>query len=112
MNYRPPASFVAFSGLCCTVIDGRKGGVGSMISASPDPGAAALPSAGRILVVDDEPALLRAMSRMLTAAGYEVATAGGGMRAGGLLANAGFDVILRGLDLPGVKGNHVPPAVP
>ncbi len=62
------------------------------------------PSHGRVLVVDDEPALLRAVGRMLMGAGYEVSTAADGMRAVDLLANATFDAILSDIDMPGMNG--------
>src|SRR5580704_16627278 len=45
---------------------------------------------GRILVVDDEEALVRVTSRMLTSIGYEVPTAADGMRAVDLLASTTF----------------------
>ena len=67
---------------------------------SPDPEA----SHGRVLVVDDEPALLRAVARMLMAAGYEVSTAADGMRAVDLLAKTTFDAILSDIDMPGMNG--------
>src|SRR5580658_5021019 len=59
---------------------------------------------GRILVVDDEPALVRAISRTLTAAGHEVSTAADGMRAVDLLAVGTFDAILSDIDMPGMSG--------
>jgi EAL domain-containing protein (putative c-di-GMP-specific phosphodiesterase class I) len=59
---------------------------------------------GRVLVVDDEPALLRAVSRLLTKIGYEVSTAADGMRAVDLLAKTTFDAILSDIDMPGMNG--------
>src|SRR5580700_4263657 len=58
-------------------------------------------SQGRILVVDDEEPLTRAIGRALTAAGYEVSTAIDGMRAVDLLARTEFDAILSDIDMPG-----------
>jgi EAL domain-containing protein (putative c-di-GMP-specific phosphodiesterase class I)/CheY-like chemotaxis protein len=75
-----------------------------MISAPQDLPPEAERSLGRILVVDDEPAIVRVVSRMLTAAGYEVATAADGMRAVDLLANGTFDAILTDLEMPGMNG--------
>jgi EAL domain-containing protein (putative c-di-GMP-specific phosphodiesterase class I) len=58
----------------------------------------------RILVVDDEEALARALGRMLTLAGYDVATAPDGMRAVDLLAGAPFDAIVSDIDMPRMNG--------
>jgi EAL domain-containing protein (putative c-di-GMP-specific phosphodiesterase class I) len=59
---------------------------------------------GRILIVDDEEALLRGIRRSLTSAGYEVATASDGMRAVDLVAQAPFDAILSDIDMPRMTG--------
>jgi EAL domain-containing protein (putative c-di-GMP-specific phosphodiesterase class I)/ActR/RegA family two-component response regulator len=59
---------------------------------------------GRILVVDDEEALLRAIRRGLTAAGYEVATASDGMRAVDSVASVQFDAIVSDIDMPRMSG--------
>jgi|SRR5580658_9289896 EAL domain-containing protein (putative c-di-GMP-specific phosphodiesterase class I)/CheY-like chemotaxis protein len=61
-------------------------------------------SQGRILVVDDEEALLRAIGRSLTAAGYDVATASDGMRAVDLVAQTPFDTIVSDVDMPRMNG--------
>src|SRR5260370_34607983 len=59
---------------------------------------------GRILVVDDEEALVRVIARSLTAAGYEVSTAPDGMRAVDILANGQFDAIISDIDMPKMNG--------
>jgi EAL domain-containing protein (putative c-di-GMP-specific phosphodiesterase class I)/CheY-like chemotaxis protein len=59
---------------------------------------------GRVLVVDDEQALARAMSRVLTAAGYDVAIAADGIKAMDLMARSTFDAILSDIDMPGLNG--------
>ncbi len=59
---------------------------------------------GRVLVVDDEQALARAIGRMLTAAGYEVAIAADGIKAMDLMGTATFDAILSDIDMPGLNG--------
>jgi len=61
-------------------------------------------SQGRILVVDDEEPLTRAVARGLTAAGYEVSTAVDGMRAVDLLGRIEFDAIVSDIDMPGLNG--------
>lgn len=61
----------------------------------------------RVLVIDDEPALLRALSINLRAAGWEVETAVDGRS--GLSAAADFhpDVVLLDLGLPDLDGTEV-----
>ena len=59
---------------------------------------------GRILLVDDEAALVRAMARILATAGYDVETAADGMRAVDLLAEAPFDAIVSDIDMPRMNG--------
>ncbi len=59
---------------------------------------------GRVLVVDDESALVRVIARALTLAGYRVSTAANGREATGLLAGATFDVILSDIDMPEMNG--------
>jgi EAL domain-containing protein (putative c-di-GMP-specific phosphodiesterase class I) len=59
----------------------------------------------RALVVDDEDALSRALSRVLRSAGYEVVVANDGMAAVGALASEGaFDIILSDIQMPGMSG--------
>jgi len=68
-------------------------------------------SQGRILVVDDEEPLTRAIGRGLIAAGYEVSTAIDGMRAVDLLGRIEFDAILSDIDMPGLNGIRLLQAV-
>jgi EAL domain-containing protein (putative c-di-GMP-specific phosphodiesterase class I)/CheY-like chemotaxis protein len=72
---------------------------------------AAISAPGRILVVDDEEALVRVVARVLTGAGYEVVTAGDGKRASELLADGGFDAILSDIDMPKMNGIQLLQAV-
>jgi EAL domain-containing protein (putative c-di-GMP-specific phosphodiesterase class I) len=59
----------------------------------------------RALVVDDEDALSRALSRVLRSAGYEVVVASDGMAAVGALATErSFDIILSDIQMPGMSG--------
>ncbi|MEK6606780.1 MAG: EAL domain-containing response regulator, partial [Myxococcota bacterium] len=58
----------------------------------------------RILVVDDDPALLRAYERTLTTAGYAVTTAGNGHDAKALLGGTDFDAIVSDISMPGMDG--------
>jgi EAL domain-containing protein (putative c-di-GMP-specific phosphodiesterase class I) len=59
---------------------------------------------GRVLVVDDEDALLRVFARALTSAGYSVTTARDGKQAMALLEGATFDAIVSDIDMPHMNG--------
>jgi len=61
-------------------------------------------SAGRILVVDDEPQIRRVMRTALTATGYEVSDARSGEDAVEKLGGERFDLILLDVNLPGMSG--------
>jgi two-component system, OmpR family, KDP operon response regulator KdpE len=72
-----------------------------------DPGASAAPSRARVLVVDDEAAMLRALRINLRVRKYEVATAATGQEA---LTEAGRrppDAVILGLGLPDLDGIEV-----
>ncbi len=61
----------------------------------------------RILVVDDEIEIVRALQRSLTAYGFEVFTAGSGEEALEAISHHRPDVILLDLGLPGMSGLEV-----
>ncbi|MFE6510911.1 response regulator [Nocardioides sp. NPDC057767] len=61
----------------------------------------------RVLVVDDEPALLRALAINLRAAGWEVETAIDGRSALAAVAETRPDVVLLDLGLPDLDGTEV-----
>jgi two-component system, OmpR family, KDP operon response regulator KdpE len=61
----------------------------------------------RVLVVDDEPQILRALAINLRARGYEVDTAPDGERALELAARHHPDVVVLDLGLPGIDGVDV-----
>ncbi|MGZ3625705.1 MAG: response regulator transcription factor [Ktedonobacteraceae bacterium] len=61
----------------------------------------------RILVVDDEIEILRALQRSLTAHGYDVFTAGSGEDALGAITLHRPDLMLLDLGLPGISGLEV-----
>ena len=61
-------------------------------------------SAGRILVVDDEPQIRRVMRTTLTATGYEVSDVRSGEEAVEKLGDEKFDLILLDVNLPGMSG--------
>ncbi len=58
----------------------------------------------RVLLVDDEPLMLKALTRLLTREGHEVATAGSAPEALGLAAGDRFDAALIDIMLPGRDG--------
>lgn len=61
-------------------------------------------SAGRILVVDDDPQIRRAMRTTLTARGYEVADVRSGEEALEALRSANYDLALLDMNMPGMGG--------
>jgi putative two-component system response regulator len=67
-------------------------------------GAAGAAHAQRILVVDDEEPIRRALHRMLTGAGYECAMAGSVTEARQALAAGSFDLVLSDVLMPGESG--------
>jgi two-component system KDP operon response regulator KdpE len=61
----------------------------------------------RILVVDDDPQILRAVRTSLRGRGYEVATAGNGETALDAAGSSAFDLVILDLSLPGIDGHEV-----
>jgi EAL domain-containing protein (putative c-di-GMP-specific phosphodiesterase class I) len=59
---------------------------------------------GRILLVDDEEALLRALARQMTRFGHIVECAPDGRSATSLLENGAFDVVVSDIAMPGMNG--------
>ncbi|MDB4890221.1 MAG: hypothetical protein JWL61_2076 [Gemmatimonadetes bacterium] len=68
---------------------------------------AMLPERTRVLVVDDEPAICRALSIALTRAGYDVLTAQSGDAALSMLAAERVDVMVIDLRIPDTRGDVV-----
>ncbi len=62
---------------------------------------------GRVLVVDDDPQILRAVRTSLQGHAYDVLTAGNGETALDLLPDADVDLIVLDLGLPGIGGQDV-----
>jgi two-component system KDP operon response regulator KdpE len=62
---------------------------------------------GRVLVIDDDPQILRAVRTSLRARGYDVLTAGNGETALSLLADMEVDLVLLDLGLPGIDGQEI-----
>ena len=61
----------------------------------------------RVLVVDDDPQILRAVRTSLQARGYDVATAGNGETALEVFAEHSFDLAVLDLGLPGMDGHEL-----
>ncbi len=66
-----------------------------------------VPATHRLLVVDDEPQLLRVLQPSLTAAGFGVSTCAEGRTALARLAAEGFDGVVLDLGLPDMDGKAV-----
>lgn len=64
-------------------------------------------SGGRLLLVDDEPQILRALTPALSAGGFEVETAPTGGAAIAKMAADPFDVLILDLGLPDMDGKEV-----
>jgi two-component system KDP operon response regulator KdpE len=62
---------------------------------------------GRLLIVDDEPQIIRALSPALAAAGYTVETAGSGEEALSKMAAEPCDAVVLDLGLPDMDGKEV-----
>ena len=58
----------------------------------------------RILLVDDEPYVLRAIKRVLARMGVEIKTAESGLAALDVLSEESFDVIISDQSMPGMSG--------
>jgi two-component system, OmpR family, KDP operon response regulator KdpE len=64
-------------------------------------------SSNRLLIVDDEPQIVRALTPALAAAGFEVVGAVNGEQAMSLLAGDPCDVVILDLGLPDIDGKDV-----
>lgn len=62
-------------------------------------------ASGRVLIVDDEPSICRALTIALTRAGYAVETALSGEAAHEMLRATRFDVLVLDLRIPDVRGD-------
>jgi DNA-binding response OmpR family regulator len=66
-----------------------------------------LPAKTRILVVDDDNALLGAVRRLLTAAGFEVLTSDSALRLPQIVQREKPDLVLLDIEMPALSGEHV-----
>jgi CheY-like chemotaxis protein len=65
----------------------------------------------RVLIIDDEPAVLRSLDRTLRSRGYEVTTVERADAALILMKKRHFDAILSDIDMPGMRGDALLEAV-
>src|SRR5918996_6101998 len=75
--------------------------------AGPAPGARGGLMGLRVLVVDDDPQIRRAVQTSLRGRGYEVRSAGNGETALEELATEAVDLVILDLSLPGMDGHEV-----
>lgn len=61
-------------------------------------------SHGKILLVDDEPAIRQMLTRLLTEGGYNVLPAANGIEALDFATHTDFDLVLLDLNMPGLDG--------
>src|SRR5215471_14701676 len=61
----------------------------------------------RILLVDDEPAILQTLRIVLTTDSYAVDTAWSSKEAWALLNQVGFDLVVTDFNMPGMKGDEL-----
>ena len=76
-------------------------------SSSKEEREAADETDGRILVMDDEPAVLSLISRIISGEGYKVETASCGEEAIELIKNNSYELLLSDIKLPGLSGIDV-----
>jgi len=66
----------------------------------------------RVLIIDDEPAVLRCLDRTLRTRGYQVTTVERADAALILMKKRHFDVILSDIDMPGMRGDELADVLP
>lgn len=74
----------------------------SSITAPPQPHSDA--ARARVLIVDDDPQLLRVYERILGSAGFIIERASEGRSAADAVRSGRFDVVLSDIDMPGLNG--------
>ena len=61
----------------------------------------------QILLIDDEPDILKSLSEILLLEGFQVRTASSGKEALEILKTEPFDLVITDITLPGIDGNAV-----
>ncbi len=83
---------------------GRKEGLGGAVAGGTDAGSAQRTQPLRVLLVDDEPLVLRVLRRGLERAGYQVEQASGGTEALALLTKGTVSVLVSDYQMPEMNG--------
>jgi signal transduction histidine kinase/CheY-like chemotaxis protein len=76
-------------------------------SVLPTPGAEPMPAPARLLIVDDEPAVIEVFEEFLGLQGYAVSTATSGEEAVRVIPKILPDIVLTDINLPGLSGLEV-----
>jgi CheY-like chemotaxis protein len=63
-----------------------------------------MPASASILIIDDDAAVIRTLSLILTRAGYQVSTVNSGRKGLELLTQNGFDLVLTDIIMPELDG--------
>ena len=77
------------------------------VAAPPAPTPTAARRAARVLLVDDEPHVLAALTELLQAAGHDVSAAAGGAAALKIYAPGRYDVVMTNVGMAGMNGWEV-----
>jgi two-component system, NtrC family, response regulator GlrR len=64
-----------------------------------------------ILIVDDDPSMVKALSRLLRSAGHTVETAASGSEALSHLEKEKFDLVITDYQMPGMRGDALAAAI-
>ena len=91
----------------CAACSGRSRRTRGRRSAGRSPAVTAMPAMTRVLVVDDEPQILRALSITLRARSYDVVVATNGKQALAAAAASSPDIVVLDLGLPDLDGLDV-----
>lgn len=75
--------------------------------AIPRPSYRPATSAGRVLLVDDDPVVLRSLARLLRSEGYEVIAASSGVDALRIFAEGGCDAVVSDISMPEMNGIEI-----
>src|SRR5258708_25687330 len=95
-----------------TCVGGRRTGLRNKVLAFPAHSRSPAVNTSRILVVDDEPQLRRALRSTLCALGFVVADAERGEDALEIVRAEKFDLILLDINMPGLSGLETCRAIP
>jgi EAL domain-containing protein (putative c-di-GMP-specific phosphodiesterase class I) len=87
-----------------SVVRGQNQGSGETLGDEKDSDPGVLPDRRRILLVDDQPSVLRSIGRLLSLRGFTVETASNGAEAIQKVAQGDFDVVISDIAMPEMDG--------